>query len=80
MKILSHPSEKSIEFVVDFMHFVEGCEGMEGSMSPVEEKVLDEIDEDDLPDDFTKGRKVMEPDPQSIFIDEDEQRIHYEVI
>lgn len=48
MEVLSKPSEQSIILMMYFMHSIEEREGVEESMSPIEEKILNHVDKDDL--------------------------------
>lgn len=44
---------------------------MESSMTPIKEEIFDKIDDNDLPDHLSKGRKIMESKPKAISINKD---------
>jgi hypothetical protein len=45
MEVFSDPSEKSVELMMDLVHLIEEGMRMKESMSPVEEEILNEIDD-----------------------------------
>ena len=61
MEILGSSSEDFIILMMNFMHFVQTFDLMEESMPPVEEEIIDEIDEEDMLEDLPEGRNLIEP-------------------
>ena len=61
MEILSDSSEERVELMMYLMHFVERRIQMKGSMCPIEEEVLNKVDDKDLSKDFPETRKILKP-------------------
>ena len=61
MEILSDSSEERVELMMNLMHFVKCRIQMKGSMCPIEEEVLNKVDDKDLSKDFPEARKILKP-------------------
>jgi hypothetical protein len=61
MEILSDSSEERVELMMYLMHFVKRRKQMKGSMCPIEEEVLNKVDDKDLSKDFPETRKILKP-------------------
>jgi hypothetical protein len=61
MEILSDSSEERVELMMYLMHFVKRRIQMKGSMCPIEEEVLNKVDDKDLSKDFPEARKILKP-------------------
>ena len=61
MEVLRSSSEDFIILMMNFMHFIQTFDLMEESMPPVEEEIVDQVDDEDMPEDLPEGRNLIEP-------------------
>ena len=61
MEVLGSSSEDFIILMMNFMHFIQTFDLVEESMPPVEEKVVDQVNDEDMSEDLPEGRNIIEP-------------------